>query len=146
MESRLRPDQYMRVRYEDLVASPEGDLQRLCRFAQLDESGLERMLRYYEVDDEIPEDMRDQFHPLVNQPLTPESNERWRGVLTADEVAFIEAAAAPEMDRFGYQPIRTIDLKKSIPNEWRRLQAARPIKKLKWMPLFPYPLADVDAS
>lgn len=145
IESRYRTDQYLRLRYEDLLASPEATLLRLCRFASLDEEQLQRMLRFNETDHEIPPEMRERYHPLIDTPLTRESSERWRDVLSEHEIAFIERTARTEMARFGYVPVDSgTAAPRDMLRDWVLLRAERPLRRLRWLPLsplHPYPLA-----
>ena len=143
--ARVRPDQYLRLRYEDLVAEPKTTLETLCRYAGLSTEHLDVMLRFHETDHEIPASMRERFHPLIEQPLIPPSEERWRTILTDAETAFIEKAAAREMRAFGYEPSNPgINAPFSMLAAWPVLASQRPARRLRWQPLSPfyrYPVA-----
>lgn len=145
IENRYGDDQYFRLLYEDLLNEPEATLLRLCRYANLDEEHLERMLRFHETDHEIPPRMRERFHPLIDTPLKRGANERWRSALSEEEIAFIETAAGAEMQRFGYEPVASgARAPKAMLRDWVVRRAERPVRRLPWArfsPLHPYPVA-----
>jgi hypothetical protein len=95
---RLRPDQLLDVRYEDLVLDPRGTLSRVCAFAGLDHGP--------ELDEMIagPRDeaFRPGWHDRVAEPISAAPLERWRTDLTERQVALVEHAAGPHLARFGY--------------------------------------------
>lgn len=125
-------DAYRRVRYETLLSAPEETLRSLCVFTALSEAHLERMLRYYETDDEIPAENKARFHPLVDQPLTSRAVERWRTVLNDEETAFIETVTRTEMERFGYEPLGARGYPAAWMREWRVLQARGRASRARW--------------
>lgn len=133
IETSHRPDQYLRLRYEDLLGAPEETLQRLCTFAGLSPDHVARMLDFHETDHEIPDHMRDRYHPLIDRPLIRSSTERWRTELSDAETAFTETAARREMKLFGYE---TSDPAASPPAAmlagWPVLVAQRPLRRLRW--------------
>jgi Sulfotransferase family len=97
---KLAPDQFLEVQYEALVTEPEETLTRVARFAGLaaDTSAIEEMLRYHQ-----REERRNQrFHVNVSHPLDDTRISRWTDVLDPVEVAFIERATRPFMERYGY--------------------------------------------
>ena len=97
---RLRPDQLLDVRYEDLVSDPGPQLSRILEFAGLaaDAELVERLAHG---------ERQGWFvgpHEQAGRPVTTASVERWRERLTPEQIAFVEQATAPLMDRFGYVP------------------------------------------
>jgi hypothetical protein len=126
---RLRPDQVMDLRYEDLVADPHGTMARVADFAGL---------RGGEAIDRMLGAERTGFrgvHERVTQPVTTASIERWRERLTPVQVALVESAAAPHLERFGYRPAEDLSAapapadvlelarqRRSSALEWRRSQ------------------------
>ncbi|MBU2547597.1 MAG: sulfotransferase [Proteobacteria bacterium] len=86
------PGQVLPVRYEDLVVSPGSIHERLTKF------------------------INEQLAPFENKLLPPpfssyeitqggfyDSNEKWRGLLTEDEIKVIEGVGGPLMRHFGYE-------------------------------------------
>lgn len=96
---RLRPDQLLDVRYEDLVADPVPVLERICAFANLRADAVGAMIAA-----EDRERVRGRVFEEVNEPVTTASVERWRERLTPAQVALVEQATAPLLERFGYRP------------------------------------------
>lgn len=98
--SRLGPDRYREVRYEDLVAEPERVVRELCRFFDLDWDGT--LLRYYERADEVIGATRfPSAHRRLLLPPTPGLRD-WRTEMTADEIRRFEAIAGSLLDELGY--------------------------------------------
>lgn len=92
--SPLRPDQYLEVRYEALLADPEGTLRRICEF--LGEEYLDKLLDVEAVDEPGKT-------PLVHQPIKPDNAGKWRQKMTSLQVRVFEAAAGDTLSRFGYE-------------------------------------------
>jgi hypothetical protein len=92
----LGPSLYHEVRYEDLVSSPERELQQICKFLCLPYA--EGMTRFYE-----GRTRRDPALDSKAQWLPPTAGLRdWRTQLPTTDVERIEAAVGDLLDRFGY--------------------------------------------
>jgi Sulfotransferase family len=95
---RLRPDQLLDVRYEDLVSDPHAALERICGFAGLRAGdAIEAMIGKRRSALRGP-------HQRVSEPVTTASVDRWREHLQPHDVALVEGATAALLDRFGYRP------------------------------------------
>jgi len=94
--ARLGPDRYTELRYEDLVADPEGRLRELCAFLGLGwEPGL---LDYHRaVDAGALVD-----HPKLAEPPGAGRSD-WRTQLAAAQQERFEAVAGPLLDAYGYE-------------------------------------------
>ena len=96
---RLRPDQFLDLRYEDMVSDPHLALEQVCAFAGLRaDDAVETMVRG---------ERRGSFrglHERIAEPVTTASVERWRERLDPHQVALVEWATVPLRDRFGYRP------------------------------------------
>lgn len=107
---------YLEIRYEDLVAAPEGVLRRICAAIELDFSPA--MLDYHREArqrlDEL-EDWRDgdgnivvprerwlEIHRHTLRPPDSEQIGKWRRHYTPDEAARFRAVAGALMDELGY--------------------------------------------
>ncbi|HEX4654142.1 MAG TPA: sulfotransferase [Mycobacteriales bacterium] len=112
---RLGPDQYLDIRYEDLVHDPESLLQRITDFLDLSDA-VQQMLHYYEKNDEKSE----KYHPMLNQPVTTDALRAWESVLNPDEVALIEQVSGAQMDRLGYERATTPRPSSSLMSSYRR--------------------------
>jgi Sulfotransferase family len=123
---RLRPDQLLDVRYEDLVRDPRGELRRICEFAGLrDGAALDDMI------DRPRGGFTPGWHDNVSEPVTPGLIENWRERLEPHEIALVESAARPYLDRFGYAHDERIDV--APPRSERRwLAANRRRRAIKW--------------
>jgi len=123
---RLRPDQLLDLRYEDLVRDPPAALTRVCEFAGLraGPAAVERML-------ERPRGgrLRDEWHERVAEPISPASVDAWRGRLAPHEVAFVEHAAGPYLARLGYAPETRVAPRRS---DLRALASQRRMREFKW--------------
>jgi hypothetical protein len=99
--SRLGPDRYLEIRYEDLVAEPEPVLKELCAFVGLDFD--ERMLRFHERADElVPSLSHNEAHRNLYKPLTAGLRD-WRRDLAPRDVAVFEALAGELLSELGYE-------------------------------------------
>ncbi len=91
------------LRYEDLITQPEAEVRRLCDFLELD-------FRQSLLD---PSSYKDGTGKPWRQNSSYSSDERgfntqsltkWKDVLAAEHVAFIERLCYAEMQLFGYMP------------------------------------------
>jgi hypothetical protein len=95
---RLRPDQLLDVRYEDLVRDPAATLRRICAFANLrDGETIERMIV-----SERRGSFREGWHDRLAEPISTAPIAAWRRRLKPAEVAVVERATGPRLGRFGY--------------------------------------------
>ena len=93
----LGDDVFLQVRYEDLVAEPERELRRICRF--LGEEFAPSMLTFYQARN-FHVDQRNAEN--LNRPVMAQNVGRWRTGLTAREVRIFEALAGLYLERYGY--------------------------------------------
>jgi sulfotransferase family protein len=98
---RLRPDQFLDVRYEDLVSGSRDTLRRVCDFLRLDPRGIGKMLAFHETND-VPEN---RYHWQVSRPASTASLRGWEKTLSRQEIALVEHANARTMRRYGYPPV-----------------------------------------
>jgi Sulfotransferase family len=89
-------DNYVRVKYEELVAQPEEQLRRLCGHI-----GLEYQEALLQPD---PAEF-DPARPVhrAYEKMTPARTALWRTELEPWQVSAIEAAAGDRMEEFGYE-------------------------------------------
>lgn len=92
----LPPDRWMRVRYEDLCRSPDAVMERVLSFI-----GVEPARRI--------QDFRSVEHHVVGNGMRLDStseirlDERWRSVLTKDDLAIFDRVAGAMNRRYGYE-------------------------------------------
>ncbi len=97
----LHPDQFLDLRYEDLVADPVAELERISDYLTLDRATIPTMLTYYEhVDEKTPK-----YHARLSEPVSDASLRSWESVLSEEEVALVEQVTRPWMTRHGYEPV-----------------------------------------
>jgi hypothetical protein len=98
----LGPDRAMELRYENLVAAPRAELERLCAFAGLPFDPV--MLRHAEDVDSsrLAPASGLAYHARSASP--PRMGARdWRYEMVPPEVAKFEAIAGPLLERLGYE-------------------------------------------
>jgi hypothetical protein len=99
---RLRPDQLLDVRYEDLVREPEREVERVCAFAGLETGdAVAAALAAPRTGGRFDPDR----HHRLAQPVSAERIASWRKRLPAADAALVERVAAPYLERFGYVPV-----------------------------------------
>ncbi|MEO6496916.1 MAG: sulfotransferase [Solirubrobacteraceae bacterium] len=117
---RLRPDQLLDVRYEDLVREPEHELTRICAFAGLDaDAGVAAALAAPRHGRHLTSAER------VTEPVDASAIARWRERLSPADVALIEKSAAADLERFGYLPEAKAAPDRSALAELRRQRQIR---------------------
>jgi hypothetical protein len=99
-QRRLPPDAFLEVRYEDLVAAPREQLERLCTF--LGEDFEEGMLAPHLLADDLPRRQRDDWHANTRQRVGTNRVGAYRGVLSDAEVALVEQVAGSRLRTLGY--------------------------------------------
>jgi hypothetical protein len=98
--TRLGPDAYAEVRYEDLVRDPEPQLRRLCDF--LGEAFDARMLHPHQMAG-IAVPQRKVWHTATHEPVNDAAVQRWRRDLEQWELDLLEFTAARQLRRHGYE-------------------------------------------
>jgi hypothetical protein len=96
LRSQGRP-QYLQVRYEQLVAEPEGSLKRICDFVGED----------YSPDQLVPNRDSTADRPWLHraqEQVTSQRVQTWRRELSANDLSLVEWAIGSDMKVFGYEP------------------------------------------
>lgn len=91
------PDQILTVRYEDLVAEPETYVRRICEFTGLAYSP--DMLQIGWINSAT------HTSGQQSQGISKAAVDKWRTVLSPEEVFVCQQALRTEMAEFGYEPI-----------------------------------------
>ncbi len=100
LEGRLPAEVWLRLRYEDLLADPEGSVRRVCGFLGEDfEPGL---LAFHRTDaarqaSSLSEDWRNTARPVLSHNAG-----KYRRHLSPDEIRLVETVAGPLMAELGY--------------------------------------------
>ena len=99
----LGPESYLMLRYEDLVADPEGVLGQACRFLEVDESAVSRMIAYKE--DTSGSHTDEGVHMERTQgALTTERIGRAGGDYNDSQTRMLDYICADALDELGYRP------------------------------------------
>jgi hypothetical protein len=99
-QRRLPTDAFLQIRYEDLVADPRPQLERLCAF--LGEDFEEAMLEPHLIADTLPRRQRDNWHSNTRERVGTGRVGAHQDVLTGAERALVERVAGSRLRRLGY--------------------------------------------
>src|SRR6201999_2292997 len=111
------------VRYEDLVQAPEATLERVCEFAGLETDAVGEML------DRPRGGLDPRWHRRVAEPISAAPLDRWQAELTPAQVALVELAAGPQLQRFGYEPSAAAA---PTAKDLKELRRQRRLRAVKW--------------
>ena len=92
--NRVTKNQYIEVRYEDLLTQPVATMQKLFSFL-----GEE----YYDHLFDTRESSNPGKTPLVHKPIQPDNTGKWRQRLTPGQIRVFEGAAGNTLAKFGYE-------------------------------------------
>lgn len=95
----LGPERYLELRYEDLVAEPREQLERVC--ALLDLAFEEGMLHYHERSDQKLPERKERWRGLY-QPVASGMRD-WRTQMPERDQRAFEAMAGPLLGALGYE-------------------------------------------
>lgn len=102
-DATMPSDQWMRVRYEDLLRTPEKTVRGLCDF--LGEPFTPSMLSYYERAEQYMHSAAANGHnQAARRPIDASRAEAWRDRLPPMDAARIESICRHEMNALGYTP------------------------------------------
>jgi hypothetical protein len=88
------------LRYEDLLADPETALRGICHF--LEEPWDEGMLRFFETEAAQTGAAWSRDWENTARPILPDNTHKYRTQLSAEEIRWVERAAAGPMATLGY--------------------------------------------
>lgn len=95
------PEQFLLLRYEDLLQDSAAQLQSLCHFLQVNwEEGL---LTFFQRDEAQHSSSLSASWRKTNQAIQSNNFNKWKRQLTKREVALVETACGDMMQAFGYQ-------------------------------------------
>lgn len=114
LNAELSDEQYITLRYCDLIQNPESALQKLSSFLGVDFQ--ESMLQYHKREEKGFAEQEKSWKNETLKPLKKDKNSEWVGSLTEAEVAIIEATAGKYLDSMKYQNKTTLTTRiRSIP-------------------------------
>lgn len=101
MGALLGADQYLMIKYEDLVSAPEETLEIICDFIGVEYSP--EMLQYHEaVDNNIP-DEKQWMWPKLKKPPQKTNINKWKHGMTYNQRIVFENIAAPLLSELDYE-------------------------------------------
>lgn len=102
-DASMPSDQWIRVRYEDLLTAPEDTIQALCHF--LSEPFVPTMLSYYEdAEQYMSEEAAHEFNQGALRPIDPSKADSWRNTLSRTDATVVETICRSEMNALNYVP------------------------------------------
>jgi hypothetical protein len=149
------PDRYLVVRYETLAGQPERTMREICAF--IDEPYAPEMLEMHGARDFRDQGSNSSYGARPAGVISTDSIDRFREVLSARQVAFIQRSAGAEMAALGYRPVavrltgreRTLFRLVDVPVEQARSAAWRAndiLRNRKGRPVPSYRLVPRHAS
>jgi hypothetical protein len=88
------------IRYEDLLADPEGEVRKIAAF--LEESFEPAMLRFFDTPEARKvQSLSESWHNTAS-PIVTGNTGRFRTGLSSSELRMVEDVVGPLMERFGY--------------------------------------------
>ena len=94
---RVHPQHYFEFRYEDMLANPEQEMERLCSFLEIEFS--DAVINYRKTT--VPGKT-----PLLTQPLKKDNTAKWKNRMSPRQVRVFEAMAGDTLDACGYERAR----------------------------------------
>jgi hypothetical protein len=122
-EIQLGPERVLRVRYEDLLASPETTLRRIAGFA-----GLEYEPVMAQGAGHWPNRYNERQHRLVGQPPDQSRAHSWHYSLTSRQIEIFESAAGEFLEAMGYQADHGMHARPAQPSEILRMKFGGVVK------------------
>jgi hypothetical protein len=95
------PERYRIVRYESLVHDPEAELRAICEF--IDEPYTDEMLTMGGARRFRDSGSNSSYGARASGTIATDSIRKYESVLTPRQVAFVQVAAAREMEQHGYE-------------------------------------------
>lgn len=95
--------QYMEIKYENLVSSPEFQLRMICDF--IGESYDEHMLYYHQATASILPESALKYHSSATNPPDASKIDAWRDEMSYGDKSVFERTAGPALKMFGYRPV-----------------------------------------
>jgi hypothetical protein len=99
-EQKVSPEQFLRVRYEELVCSPAENLQRICAFLKIPFTG--QMLRFYESEASKQTADSGRMWSRLVEPVQADGVGRFRRQWTDTDIRIFESLAGATMQKLSY--------------------------------------------
>lgn len=94
-------ENYLLLKYEELINNPENTLAQLCEF--LGEKYYPQMLAFYRDSSGLVPKWENTWHSKTHSPLDKNSVGKWKRELTSKQIKLIEILISDELLKHGYQ-------------------------------------------
>lgn len=123
----INPEQYLEIRYEDLIADQPGVLKTVCDF--LGETFSESIVDFKKSGEAGKT-------PMLQKPVQKDNAEKWRTAMTPGQLRMFEGGAGKSLEKFGYR-LATSARRLPLPmralyrwhNDWARRHPSRALDK-----------------
>lgn len=99
---KLFKQQYIEIRYEDLLSKPTDTLQKICKFLSIAYD--DKMINFHSGMSQIIPENQMQWHKNVTKPLISNNSEKWRTQLGKSQLILIEDSCKALMNNHHYEP------------------------------------------
>ena len=100
-EEELPDNQYMMLRYQDLIDNTEGMLKKICSLLKVDFEP--EMLEYYKRGEKGFAEGEKSWKKGTLQPIQKNKNEEWKTALTGWQIALVENKAGTKLEEMKYE-------------------------------------------
>ena len=97
-------EDFIEIRYEDLLADPKQNLQKICDTLNVNYS--ESMLKFFEKDASYQTDATNLEN--LNKPIIATNKEKWRKNLSDQDLQEFETVAGKYLSLYGYEAANTL--------------------------------------
>ena len=109
IEENTNTDNFLQVKYEDLIDDPERILSEICGLLTVEYSS--EMLSFYKKDMDYPTDSTNMDN--LRSPLMKDNSLKWKTQLSIAEIQKLEGIAGTTLQKLGYErsdlgPVETI--------------------------------------
>lgn len=101
LQIELPEDQYMMLRYQDLIEDAEGMLNRICDFLRVDFQ--QQMLEFYNRDEKGFAEGEKSWKKGTLKPIQKNRNDDWKTALEPWQIALVEKTAGSRLQEMGYE-------------------------------------------
>ena len=103
LQETIDPSRFIALRYEDLIAQPETELKKLCRFLQIEYTT--RAMEYYKTKESDHTSAAGKMWENVKQPVLKNNKNKFLHELTSEEIAIFETVTGKELAALGYETV-----------------------------------------
>lgn len=101
LEARTPSGRFFKVSYEELIASPQAVLRRLCDFLRI--PYCEKAMDYYKSRESLHTANAGQMWSNVAKPILKNNTRKFLNELSSEEIAIFESVAGDTLQKLGYE-------------------------------------------